>query len=136
VANWVVNDVARILNERNVTLESSKLTPSALVEVLGLVDAGIVTVASAREALARSADTGRPPADIVRESGMATVTDASAIGKTVDDVISANPKAVADYKGGKDATIKFLVGQVMKATQGRVKAQAAEELLRKKLSGA
>ena len=136
VANWVVNDVARILNERNLTLESSKLTPSALVEVLGLVDAGIVTMASAREALARSAETGRPPADIVRESGMATVTDSSAIGKTVEDVIAANPKAVADFKGGKDATIKFLVGQVMKATQGRVKAQAAEELLRKRLSGA
>lgn len=136
VANWVVNDVARILNESGLTLETSKLIPAALVEILGLIDAGVVTVASARDALARSAGTGRAPADIIREGGMATVTDASAIEKTVDQVIAANPKAVADFKGGKDATIKFLVGQVMKATQGRVKAQAAEELLRKKLGGA
>jgi aspartyl-tRNA(Asn)/glutamyl-tRNA(Gln) amidotransferase subunit B len=136
VANWVVNEIARILNERNLTLETSKLTSSALVEILGLIDAGIITVASAKDALARSAETGRAPADIVRESGLATVTDAGAIEKSVDEVLAANPKAVADFKGGKDSTIKFLVGQVMKATQGRVKAQAAEELLRKKLSGA
>jgi aspartyl-tRNA(Asn)/glutamyl-tRNA(Gln) amidotransferase subunit B len=135
VANWVVNEIARILNDRNLTLASSKLTPSALVEILGLIDAGVVTVASAKEALAKSAETGRAPADIVREGGMATVTDSAAIEKSVDAVIASNPKAVADFKGGKDSTIKFLVGQVMKATQGRVKAQAAEEHLRKKLSG-
>jgi aspartyl-tRNA(Asn)/glutamyl-tRNA(Gln) amidotransferase subunit B len=135
VANWVVNEIARILNDRNLTLAASKLTASALVEILGLIDAGVVTAASAKEALAKSAESGRAPADIVREGGMATVTDSAAIEKSVDAVIAANPKAVADFKGGKDSTIKFLVGQVMKATQGRVKAQAAEELLRKKLSG-
>ncbi|HZN63467.1 MAG TPA: Asp-tRNA(Asn)/Glu-tRNA(Gln) amidotransferase subunit GatB [Planctomycetota bacterium] len=134
VANWVVNEIPRFLNEGNLTLETSKLTPAALVELLGLIDAGIVTVASAKEALAKSAETGRSPAEIVREGGMATVTDSGAIEKSVDAVIAANPKAVADFKGGKDSTIKFLVGQVMKATQGRVKAQAAEELLRRKLS--
>ena len=136
VANWVVNEIARILNERHLTLETSKLTPAALVEILGLIDAGVVTVASAKDALARSAETGRAPADIVREAGMATVTDAASIERTVNEVISANAKAVADFKGGKDSTIMFLVGQVMKATKGRVKAQAAEELLRRKLAGA
>jgi aspartyl-tRNA(Asn)/glutamyl-tRNA(Gln) amidotransferase subunit B len=133
VAKWVVNEVARILNERNLTLEGSKLVPAALVEILGLIDAGVVTVASAKDALATSAETGRAPADIVREGGMATVSDAGVIEKAIDEVIAANPKAVADYKGGKASTIMFLVGQVMKATKGRVKAQAAEELLRKKL---
>ena len=136
VANWVVNEIARILNERNLSLETAKLTPSALVEILGLIDAGVVTVASAKDALAKSAETGRAPADIVREGGMATVTDAASIERTVDAVIAANPKAVADFKGGKDSTIKFLVGQVMKETKGRVKAQAAEEHLRRRLSGA
>jgi aspartyl-tRNA(Asn)/glutamyl-tRNA(Gln) amidotransferase subunit B len=136
VANWVVNEIARILNERHLTLETSKLTPAALVEILGLIDAGVVTVASAKDALARSAETGRAPADIVREAGMATVTDAASIERTVDAIIAANSKAVADFKGGKDSTMKFLVGQVMKESKGRVKAQAAEELLRRKLSGA
>ena len=134
-ANWVVNEVARILNERNLSLEASKLTPAALVEILGLIDAGVVTAASAKDVLAISAETGRAPADLVRERGLATVTDAASIGRTLDAVIAANPKAVADFQGGKDSTMKFLVGQVMKQTQGRVKAQAAEELLRKKLSG-
>ena len=134
VANWVVNEIPRVLNERSLTLETSKLAPASLVELLGLIDAGIVTVASAKEALARSVETGRSPADIVRESGMATVTDSAAIEKAVDGVLAANPKAVADFKGGKDSTIKFLVGQVMKATQGRVKAQTAEDLLRKRLA--
>ena len=135
VANWVVNEVARVLNEKNLTLEASKLTPSALVEILGLIDAGVVTVASAKNLLALTAETGRAPADLVRERGLGTVTDSGAIERAVDAAIAANPKAVADFRGGKDATIKFLVGQVMKVTKGRVKAPAVEELLRKKLGG-
>jgi len=134
VANWIVNEVARVLNDRNRTMEETPLTPAALVEILGLLDAGVITSASAKDVLALAMETGRSPADLVRERGLATVTDEGAIERAVDSVIAANAKAVADFRGGKDSTIKFLVGQAMKETKGRIKAQAAEALLRKKLS--
>jgi aspartyl-tRNA(Asn)/glutamyl-tRNA(Gln) amidotransferase subunit B len=133
VANWIVNEVARILNERNLTLEETRLTAAALVEILGLLDAGIVTSASAKDLLPLAMESGRSPADLVRERGLGTVTDEAAIEREVDAVIAAQAKAVADFRGGKDSTIKFLVGQVMRATGGRVKAPAVEALLRKKL---
>lgn len=133
-ANWTINEVARVLNDRKLLLADSKLPPAALAEIIGLVEAGTVTAASGKEILEHVIGTGRAPADVVREKGLAVVTDAGAIEKVVDSVIAANPKAVADFKGGKDASVKFLVGQVMKQTQGRVKAPVAEELLRMKLT--
>ncbi|MBI4563632.1 MAG: Asp-tRNA(Asn)/Glu-tRNA(Gln) amidotransferase subunit GatB [Planctomycetes bacterium] len=132
-ANWVVNEVARILNEKKAALEETRLAPSALSDILSLVEAGRVTAASGKEILAHCVDTGRPPAELMKELGLEIVTDTDEIERTLDGIIAANPKAVADFKGGKDATMKFLVGQVMKATKGRVQAPKAEELLRKKL---
>lgn len=133
-ANWTINEVARVLNDRKLLLEDARLAPAALAEIVGLVEAGTVTAASGKEILDHVIGTGNRPADIVREKGLAVVSDAGEIEKTVDAVIAANPKAVADFKGGKDASVKFLVGQVMKQTQGRVKAPVAEELLRRKLA--
>jgi aspartyl-tRNA(Asn)/glutamyl-tRNA(Gln) amidotransferase subunit B len=130
VANWMVNELARILNETKKPFGESKLAPAGLVEILALLDAGTITAASAKEVLAAAVESGCPPADIVKERGLAIVTDTGEIEKAVADVIAVNPKAVAD----KDATIKFLVGQVMKSTRGRVKATTAEELLRKHLA--
>ena len=60
--------------------------------------------------------------------------DAGAVEAVCDKIIAANAKAVADYKGGKEASLKFLVGQVMKETKGKVKAPQAEEILKRKLA--
>jgi aspartyl-tRNA(Asn)/glutamyl-tRNA(Gln) amidotransferase subunit B len=133
VANWVVNELARVLNEKKLDAAAMKIAPGALAELLRLVDAGTVTAASAKEVLAEVAASGRPPSELVRERGLAVITDASAIEAAVDQAIASNAKAVADYRGGKEASLKFLVGQVMKATKGKVKAPDVEAALRAKL---
>jgi aspartyl-tRNA(Asn)/glutamyl-tRNA(Gln) amidotransferase subunit B len=134
VSNWIVNELNKVLNENKLSMKDTKATPQALVDLLAIIESGSITTASGKEVLAEAVLTGKAPRQIVADRGLAIVTDAGAIESAVDKVIASNAKAVADFKGGKDATIKFLVGQVMKETRGRVKAQQAEELLRKKLS--
>ncbi len=136
-ANWLVNQIQRILNEGKKLIAEKFIKPESLAWTLRLVDEGKVTASSAFEGLSISVQTGQPIDEdaFLKQYGLLALSDVefSAIAETV---IAANAKAVADFKGGKDSTMKFLVGQVMRATQGRVKAQEAEELLRRKLSGA
>ncbi len=79
-------------------------------------------------------DSNKMPADIIKEQGMEVVSDAAAIEKLVQDVIAANPKAVEDYKGGKTNVVGWLMGQVMKMSQGKANPKQATELLNKNLS--
>ena len=78
-------------------------------------------------------ETGQAPGDLVKERGLEVVRDESTLEKAVDEAIAANPKAVADYLGGKEAAIAALVGATMKATRGQADANAAREVLKRKL---
>jgi aspartyl-tRNA(Asn)/glutamyl-tRNA(Gln) amidotransferase subunit B len=80
-------------------------------------------------------NTGRPADEIVKKQGLAQITDTHEIEAAIEQVIAANPQPVADYKAGKTQAVKFLVGQVMKATRGRANANTAQELLIKKIEG-
>lgn len=76
---------------------------------------------------------GDPPSKIVQEKGMEQVTDLSSIERVVDHVLAMHPQQVADYRAGKEKVFGFLVGQIMKAGQGKVNPKKVNELLRKKL---
>jgi aspartyl-tRNA(Asn)/glutamyl-tRNA(Gln) amidotransferase subunit B len=78
-------------------------------------------------------NTGRSAKDIIDEKGLSQITDSGEIEEAVSQVLAANPQAIADFKGGKETALKFLVGQVMKATRGRANPQLANELLERKL---
>ena len=77
--------------------------------------------------------TGKAPAEIVREKGLVQVSDEGAILKFVEDVIAANPAQVQQFRDGKTAVLQYLVGQVMKASRGKVNPQSAIKLLTEKL---
>ena len=77
--------------------------------------------------------TGRPAEEIIDQQGLSQITDTGEIEEAVGQAIAANQQAVADYRAGKETAIKFLVGQVMRATRGRADPQLAGELLKKKL---
>ena len=77
---------------------------------------------------------GKLPDDIIREKGMVQVSDSSAIERYVDEVIAANPKAVEDFKNGKTNAVGWLMGQVMKKSNGKANPGTASKLLRDKLS--
>jgi aspartyl-tRNA(Asn)/glutamyl-tRNA(Gln) amidotransferase subunit B len=75
------------------------------------------------------------PDEIIEKRGLKQISDAGAIEKTVDEVLAANAKQVADYKAGKEKAFNSLVGQVMKATNGKANPAQVNEILRRKLSG-
>jgi len=131
--NWLLGDFSRTLNTTNSEIADVKVTPSQLGELLDLLNDGAISGPAAREVWDEMFATGEPAAAIVDRLGVRQMQDTSEIDTAVAEAIAANPQAVADFRGGKDTAIKFLVGQVMRATRGRANPQVAGELLKKKL---
>ena len=135
VAHWFSGDVARLLNTLGAEAELSetKLTPAHIAELVRLVAENAITPATAKEVLDLAFDSGELPSALVDARGMRQVTDTGAIDAVAQAVIAANPKAVEDYRGGKQAAIGFLVGQVMREMKGRADANTAADALRRHL---
>jgi len=126
IANWVTGDYLRIRNAAEGTVA---VDPAALAALVGLVAEGSLNRTSAREVLEAHVATGDGVDAIVTRLGLRQISDADALGPIVDEVITANPDAVADVRAGKGQAIGFLVGQVMKATRGQANAAVAREAL-------
>jgi aspartyl-tRNA(Asn)/glutamyl-tRNA(Gln) amidotransferase subunit B len=134
VANWVTGEYLRL---RNAALAEAPVdvVPTELAGLVRLVDEGAISRANAKEAFAAHATTGAPVAAIVAERGYRQISDTGVVGSAVDEVLAANPNAVADYKAGKTQAIGFIVGQVMKATRGQADAGVVQALVRERLDG-
>ncbi len=132
VAHWFTGDVLRLLNVAGAETElaDTKLRPAHIAELVELVEAGTITATTAKEVLEAAFESGEMPAQIVEQRGLRQVDDSDEIGRVAQEVIDANPKAVADYQSGKDSAIKFLVGQVMRETRGRANPNGAADALR------
>ena len=133
-SNWVMAEVLALTAKTGRHVRDSALTPEALGDLLGLLQAGTVNGPTAKALLPELFEKGGDPGAIVRERGLAQVSDASAIEAFVDAALADNPKVVADYKAGKQAALGFLVGQVMKRSKGKASPQLAQRLLRDKLA--
>ena len=132
--NFVLGDLSRLANETQVPVYESKIAPRDLAELIALVEAKTINSKIAKDLLHRLWGKGGSPKAIVDAEGLAQTSDPSAVTKFIDDVIAGNEKVVADYKAGKTNVAGFLVGQVMKASQGKADPALVNELLRKKLS--
>jgi aspartyl-tRNA(Asn)/glutamyl-tRNA(Gln) amidotransferase subunit B len=133
VANWMLGDMARLLNATDTDIADTKVAPASLYAMISLIREGRITGASGKSVFEEMFRTGHEPAAIVAELGLETIGGSDEISQIADTVISANPKAVADYHAGKQEAIKFLVGQVMRESKGRAKPDLAAEILRQKL---
>jgi aspartyl-tRNA(Asn)/glutamyl-tRNA(Gln) amidotransferase subunit B len=114
-------------------LANLKFKPEALLELIGLVEAKTISSAAAQQVFTEMFDTGKAPAAIVQEKGLAQVSDLAAIEKFCDEAIAANPNPVADYKAGKVAALNSLKGQVMKLSNGKANPALVGEILERKL---
>jgi aspartyl-tRNA(Asn)/glutamyl-tRNA(Gln) amidotransferase subunit B len=135
VANWVMVELMRLLKQADMAIGEIKVSPERLAELLKLMDKGIISNKIAKKVLEEVFDTGRAPAEIVEEKGLAQVSDTSELKAIVERVIDENPKEVEKYRAGKKKVLGFLMGQVMRATKGKANPQTANELLRKLLDG-
>lgn len=133
VANWILSEFSRLLNATNTEINSSKISPSALFDLLQLIHEGNISGTSAKLVFEEMFNSGSAAADIITQRGLSQISDTQVVKEVVSQVIQANAQAVADYRAGKSPAIKFLVGQVMKATRGRANPKLASELLREKL---
>ena len=133
LANWIMGDMAAKMKEQEKELKDLKFDQKKLCELVELIDAGTINSKQAKEVFAEMFDAGVSPAEVVKSRGMAQVSDPKAIEGAVDKVLAENPNVVADYKGGKQGVIGFLVGKVMQASQGKANPKLVNEILKKKL---
>ncbi len=133
LANWMMGDMTAKMKEQEKELKDLKFDQKKLCELVDLVEAGTINSKQAKEVFAEMFDMGVSPAEVVKSRGMAQVSDPKAIEGAVDKVLAENPSVVADYKGGKQGVIGFLVGKVMQSTQGKANPKLVNEILKKKL---
>lgn len=133
IANWVTGELFRLMKDNSVEIEQVKIDPAQIPALISLIQSGILTNTIAKQVFDEMFATGGAPGDIVKEKGLAVISDASALSTIADRVIAENPKPVKEYLAGKETTLKFLVGQVMKATKGQANPNLATDLLTQKL---
>ncbi len=133
VANWVTGELFRLMKAAETDIEAVRVGPQALAELLALVEDGTLSISAAKTVLGDMFETGRPAAHIVKEKGLRQISDADELGRIVNEVLAANPKPVEEYLGGKEQALRFLVGQVMRATRGKANPRLVNDLLRETL---
>ena len=133
VSNWLMGETLRLLKEKGMDPEEICFSPENLAKLIGLVDSKAVNSTVAKEVFEVMFAEDMDPEKYVEEKGLKTVNDEGALRKAVEEVIRANPQSVADYRGGKEKAIGFLVGQTMKAMRGKADPGTVNKVLRELL---
>ncbi|HEX9448232.1 MAG TPA: Asp-tRNA(Asn)/Glu-tRNA(Gln) amidotransferase subunit GatB, partial [Dongiaceae bacterium] len=134
-ANWLISELFAILNKEGKSITESPVSAQHLGELVGLIQDDTISGRIAKDVFAAMVATGKAPAAIVEEKGLRQVTDTGAIDMAIDDILAKNTDKVAEFRGGKDKLFGFFVGQVMKATGGKVNPALLNERLKVKLQG-
>jgi len=129
VANWMLGEVFRHLSEGEETIAALRVKPAMLAELVTLVDSGQINNTIGKQVLAEMLAAGARAQDIVAQRGLAQISNTDALAKLIATVLAAHPEPVAQYRAGEQKVLGFLVGQAMRATQGKANAQVVRELL-------
>lgn len=132
--NWILRDLLSYIKEAKISLADCKVTPQKLAQLVDMIDKGIINSRTAAEVFATVAQTGKEPAQVVKEQGLEQIGSTQEIEKIVKEIIAANPSQVAQYKAGQEKLIGFFVGQAMQKTQGKANPKIVQELMKKHLS--
>ena len=133
VANWLLSDVSRILNEKELEPDSIPFTAEQLAKLVELIDKGTISSAIGKKVIEELFENPKDPEEIIKEKGWIQISDAGAIKQVVEKILEANPQSVADYKAGKDRALGFLVGQAMKETKGKANPQMLNKMFLEEL---
>ena len=137
IKNWLTGSVSAYLNEHNRSIGDTSLTPALLAGIVRLVQSGAVSLQAAKEKIFPEViEKGTDPKKVVEEKGLAQVSDDGQLQSWILEIIQSNPKVVGDFKSGKDSAAMFLVGQVMKKSQGKANPIKVKELMTQKLQEA
>jgi len=133
-SNWIMTELLGALNAAGKPITDSPVAPKALAAMLRLVELGTISGKIAKTVFAGMFASGRGAEEIVKEQGLVQITDPGAIRTVIGKVLAANPASVADFKAGKKQAAGFLVGAVMKATEGKANPAAVNKLLQEELN--
>nr|PZN73350.1 MAG: Asp-tRNA(Asn)/Glu-tRNA(Gln) amidotransferase GatCAB subunit B [Bacillota bacterium] len=125
VANWQINELYRVMNEKGLGPDQIPLTPEQLVGMLKLIEQGTITGKIAKTVFDKMVETGKDAETIVKEEGLTQVADEGELLAIAREVVAANPKVFEDWKSGKQSAAQWFVGQIMKRTRGRANPQMA-----------
>ena len=134
-ANWVMGEFSGALNKDNIEIKDAHITAPRLAGLLARIVDETISGKIAKEVFEQMWADRKSADEIIAAKGLKQITDTSAIEKVIDEVMTANPKQLADYRSGKDKLFGFFVGQVMKVTGGKANPAQVNELLKKKLAG-
>jgi len=134
-ANWVMGELSAALNKDGVEVTHSRIDAQRLAGLLARIADATISGKLAKEVFEQMWLEGQDADAIIEAKGLRQITDASAIEKTIDEVMAANPQQLAEYRSGKDKLFGFFVGQVMKVTAGKANPAQVNDLLKRKLSG-
>jgi aspartyl-tRNA(Asn)/glutamyl-tRNA(Gln) amidotransferase subunit B len=132
---WITSKLMGALSERKIDIRILKVKPENFAELIALIYTNRINSTNAQKILIEMLDSGvdRDPTHIMEEKGYGQISDEGKLGAVVDDIIKNYPEQVAQFKSGKEPIIKFLVGMLMKATEGSADPHVAERLLREKM---
>lgn len=133
VSNWVTGELLREWHASDTAPEDSPLKPERLIELLELVDSGTISLKAARDLFPELFSSGISPEQLVKEKGLVQVSDEGQLTAMIEEVVAAHEAQVDQYRGGKEAVLGFLVGQVMKASKGKANPGKVNELLKRAL---
>lgn len=133
ISNWFAGELFRLLGESGTEISAVKIEPAQFVALIEAVTTNTINQSAGKKVFGVMFETGRSPQEIIKELGLEQISDEVALETIARQVIATNPDPVAQFKGGKEGIINFLVGQVMRATRGKANPKLAEEVLRKAL---
>ena len=134
VSNWLMVETMRLMKEHELDADDLKFSAKNLAALIALVEAKTINGTVAKEVFEKIFTDDIDPEKYVEENGLKTVNDSGALTKTIEEIVAANPKSVEDYKSGKEKAIGFLVGQTMKAMQGKADPGEVNRILKEILS--
>jgi len=134
LANLISEEFIRILSEKNLKLSEQKMTAENLAELATLLEKDKLSSPNGKRVLLEMMLTGKDPSEIVEEEGLAQISDASVAIEAAKKVVSANPKAIEDFKAGKANAVQFLIGMIMKETRGKVNPKDAQKAVEEELA--
>ena len=133
VANWMMTEFLRELNQAGISADQSPLAPERFAKLVRIVDQGLVSNKIGKKIFPELFAKGVDPEAFVREKGLVQISDARALEAVVDEVLGENPNEVQAFRDGKKKLMGFFVGQVMKKTKGQANPRLVNEFLGKKL---
>ena len=133
LVNWIFGDIHAILNKENISIKQFIVSPKHLGELVLMIENGIVSNKQGREIFMEMLKNNDSPKELIKSMGREMISDENVIKEMVIETINNNPQSVIDYKKGKDRAVAYLVGQIMKKSQGRANPSLTNKLIQEEL---